>query len=163
MLLLLQKYIKGEGWYAFTYQYHVWLILQFEEKLMLNFFFYLMKSIQKMSQQVQRNVNNPLTSLHHSTLVKILISSKLEQRHDSWVEFLKRNHFETLVSTPKSIRKAPATVIDEVARIEAPKPSSPGITEEALQFIVKYWRKAKNGSAMSIPTSKSRGKKQRIE
>ena len=97
-----------------------------------------MKSIQKMSQQVQRNVNNPLTSLHHSGLVKILICSELEQRHDSWVKFLKRNQFETLVSTPKSIWKAPASVIDEVAHIEAPKPSPPGKTEEAPQFIIKY-------------------------
>ena len=39
VLLVLQKYITGEGWYAFTYQYHVRLLLHFEEKLTLNFHF----------------------------------------------------------------------------------------------------------------------------
>ena len=90
-----------------------------------------------MSQQVQKNIKNPLTSLHHSGLIKIFICFDLEQRHDSWVEFVKRNQFETLVSTLKSIQQAPATIIDEVARIEAHKPSSLGSMEEAPQFIVK--------------------------
>ena len=116
-----------------------------------------------MSQQVHQNVKNPLTSLHHSGLIKILFCFKLEERHDSWVEFLKRNEFETLISTPKSIRQAPVAVIEEVARTEAPKPSSPSNMEEAPQFIVKYQRKAKKGLTTSLSTSKSPGKKQRIE
>ena len=116
-----------------------------------------------MSQQVQWNIKNPLTSLHHSGLIKILICSKLDKRHDNWVKFLKRNQFENLVSTPKSIRQAPPALIDEVARTKAPKPSSPGNTEEAPQFIIKYRRKEKKGLATSISTIKSRGKKQRIE
>ena len=78
VLMVLQKFITGEGRYAFTYQYHVRLLLHFEEKLTLNFPFYLMKSLQKMSQQVQKNIKNPLTNLHHSGLIEILICFELE-------------------------------------------------------------------------------------
>ena len=90
MLLVLQKFIIGEGRYAFTYKYHVWFLLHFEEKLTLNFLlhfeekltlnfpFFPMKSIQKMSQQVQKNKKNPLTSLHHLGLIKILICFEME-------------------------------------------------------------------------------------
>ena len=112
---------------------------------------------------MQKNIKNPLMSLHHLGLIKILICFKLEQRHDSWVEFLKRNQFETLVSTPKLILQAPTSVIDEVARTESPKPSSLGSTEEAPQFIVKYRWNVKKGLGASISTSKSRGKKKRVE
>ena len=76
-------------------------------------------------------------SLHHSRLIKILICFELEQRHDSWVEFLKRNQFEALISTPKSIQQDPAAAIDEVARTEAHKPLSLGSTDEEAQFVVK--------------------------
>ena len=112
---------------------------------------------------MQKNKKNPLTSLHNSGLIKILICFELEQRHDNWLEFMKRNQFETLVSTPKSIRQAPTVIIDEVARTEAHKPSYLGSMEEAAQFIIKYRRKAKKCSTASTPKSKIRGKKQKRE
>ena len=77
--MVLQKFITGEGHYAFTYQYHVRLLLHFEEKLTLNFPFFMMKSLQKMSQEVQKSKKNPLTCLHHLGLIKILICFELEQ------------------------------------------------------------------------------------
>ena len=81
-----------------------------------------MKSLEKMSEQVQRSKKNRLTSLHHSGLIKILILFELEQQHNNWDEFLKRNQFETLTLTHKSTKQAPTTTTDEVARPNASKP-----------------------------------------
>lgn len=106
---------------------------------MLNFPFFLMKSLQKMRQQVQNSKKNPLRALHHSGLIKILICFELEQQNDSWDEFIKRNQFETLTPTPKSTQQAPTATTYEVTRLEESKPSSPGSTDDATQFMVKYW------------------------
>ena len=76
--MVLHKYITGEGWYAFTYQYHVSLLSHLEENLTLKFPFYLMKSIQNMSQQVQKNIKNPFMNLHHSRLIIKFICFELE-------------------------------------------------------------------------------------
>ena len=161
--MVLQKFITGEGCYTFTYQYHIWLLLHFEEKLALNFPFFLMKSLQKMRQQIQNSKKNHLTSLHHSGLIKILLFFKLEQWNYSWDEFLKRNQFVTLIPTPKSTHRSPAIAIDEVDHPEASKPSSPGSTDEPTQFMVKYWHGKKKGSAMTTSKRKVRGKKQKRE
>lgn len=163
VLIVLQKFITGETCYAFTYQYHVWLLLHFEEKLTLNFPFFFMKSLQKMSQQVQKNNKNPLMSLHHSGLIKILIFFELEKWHDSWVEFLKRNQFEAPIPTPKSTQKSPATAINEVTRLEGKKPLSPRSTDDAAQFVVKYQQGKKNDSAMTTSKKKWWGKKKKRE
>lgn len=46
-----------------------------------------------MSKQVKRNTQNPLSSLHHSGLIKILVCYDLEKRKDMWISFLNRNCF----------------------------------------------------------------------
>lgn len=47
-----------------------------------------------MSSQVSKKTKNPLTSLHHSGLIKILICFELQQCHDTWDNFVERNQFE---------------------------------------------------------------------
>lgn len=81
VLMVLQKFITGEGCYEFTYQYHVRMLLHSKAKMMPNFPFFLMKSLQKMSHQVLKNKKISLTSWHHSSLIKILICYELEQWH----------------------------------------------------------------------------------
>lgn len=46
-----------------------------------------------MSGKVRRNTQNPLPSLHHSSLIKILVCHELEQRKDTWIAFLNCNYF----------------------------------------------------------------------
>ena len=57
----------------------------------MNFPYFLCKSLVKMSGQVKINEHNPLSSLHHSSLIKILICYELEQRKDTWIAFLDHN------------------------------------------------------------------------
>ena len=46
-----------------------------------------------MSKQVKRNTQNPLSSLHHSGLIKILVCDELEKRKDTWISFFNRKRF----------------------------------------------------------------------
>jgi hypothetical protein len=54
-LEILQRYLTCEGRYALTYQYHVRILLHFESKELINFPYYLYKSLEKMSKMVKRN------------------------------------------------------------------------------------------------------------
>ena len=44
-----------------------------------------------MSGQVRRNAHNPLSSLHHFGLIKILICYEFEPKNDAWIAFLENN------------------------------------------------------------------------
>ena len=101
ILIVLQKYITREERYAATFQYHIRLLLHFEANMTLNFPFFLMKILQKMSSQVRKNTKTPLTSLHHSNLIKILMCYELQQRHETWENFMERNKFESPVPSIK--------------------------------------------------------------
>ena len=92
VLFVLQKIVTREGRYTLTFQYQIRLLLHFQSKLTLDFPLFLYKSLVKMSGQVKRNAHNPLSSLHHSGLIKILICYELEQRNDTWIAFLDRNY-----------------------------------------------------------------------
>lgn len=91
VLLILQKFVTGKGRYAPIFQYHIRLLLHFQSKQTLNFPYFLHRSLTKMSCQVRRNEHNPLSSLHHAGLIKILLYYELEKQQDSWLAFLKRN------------------------------------------------------------------------
>ena len=55
-----------------------------------------------MSYQVRRNENNPLSSLHHVGLIKIILCHELEKQKDSWYAFLERNRIGlTNILSPK--------------------------------------------------------------
>jgi hypothetical protein len=58
-LVILQRYLTCEGRYALTYQYHVRILLHFESKELINFPYYLHKSLEKMAKMVRRNSQNP--------------------------------------------------------------------------------------------------------
>ena len=93
LLFILQKLVTGEGRYNLTFQYHVRLLLHFEFGMTLNFPYFLYKSMVKMSRQVKKNTQNPLSSLHHLGLIKMLVCNALEKQNDTWVSFLNWNQF----------------------------------------------------------------------
>ena len=93
VLFVLQKYVIGEGRYTVTLQCHIRLLLLFESRMLLNFPYFLYKSLAKMSCQVQKNTRNPFASLHHSELIKLLIYHELQRKNDSWEGFLDKNQF----------------------------------------------------------------------
>jgi len=80
-LAILQRYLTWQGRYALTYQYHVRILLHFESKELINFPYYLHKSLEKMAKMVRRNNQNPQNSLYHHGLVKLLVEVELCKRN----------------------------------------------------------------------------------
>lgn len=138
--MVLHKFISGEGHYAITYEYHMRLLLRFEAKMTLNFPFFMMKSLQKMSSQVLKNKKNTLTSLHHQSLIKILICFKLQQCHDTWENSLERNQFKTPApsTNPTHRQKVLAALNEEVDPLESSKSWSPESADDMARFMVKH-------------------------
>jgi hypothetical protein len=69
----------------------------------LNMPFYLLMSLHKMSKNYKKHSLNPLSSLFHHGLIRILLLSHLAQIGDTWEDFLCRNNF----SLPESIVNSP--------------------------------------------------------
>ena len=71
--------------------------------MLLNFPYFLYKSLAQMSKKVQKNTKNPFASLHHSGLFKFLLSHELQRKNDSWEGFLSRNQFGVQITHTTTI------------------------------------------------------------
>jgi hypothetical protein len=68
----------------------------------LNIPFYLLMSLRKMSKRYQRQNLNPLSSLFHHVLIRIMFLSHLAQIENTWEDFLCQNNFALPESTMDS-------------------------------------------------------------
>lgn len=70
------------------YQYHLRLLVNFTAKNVMNLPYYLFKSLGRMAEKVQPKKDNPMFSLFHFPLIKILVMYELEKKKVSWKKFL---------------------------------------------------------------------------
>jgi hypothetical protein len=91
-----------EGRYGLVFLYHIRLLMLFLG-FKLNMPFYLLMSLFKMSKHYKKNILNPLSSLFHHDLIRIMLLSHLSQIEDTWENFFCRNNF----SLPKSTVSSP--------------------------------------------------------
>jgi hypothetical protein len=82
LLAILQRYLTCEGRYTIIFPCHARLLLHFTGTL-LNIPFFLLKSLKRMAEQVQK-ANEFRGSLFHFGLVKILIKSALSKKQETW-------------------------------------------------------------------------------
>jgi hypothetical protein len=82
LLAILQRYLMCEGRYTIIFPCHARLLLHFTGTL-LNIPFFLLKSLKRMVEQVQK-ANEFRGSLFHFGLVKILIKSALSKKQETW-------------------------------------------------------------------------------
>jgi hypothetical protein len=82
VLIILQRYLTCEGRYTIIFPCHARLLLHFTSTP-LNIPFFLLKSLKRMAEQVQR-VSEFRGSLFHFGLVKILITSALSKKQETW-------------------------------------------------------------------------------
>jgi hypothetical protein len=87
-LIIITRLITCEGRYSTFKACHFRLMAHFLFNKPLNFPFYFLKSLEKMSSQVRKNVTNPHNSLFHHGLIKLLILTKLEKHRQSWDAFI---------------------------------------------------------------------------
>jgi hypothetical protein len=87
-LIVITNIITCEGRYSIFKDCHFRLLAHFQFNKPMNFPFYLLKSIEKMSSQVCNNLANPHNILFHHILIKLLFITKLTKQGKTWDEFL---------------------------------------------------------------------------
>ena len=73
--------ITCEGKFSVFKSYHLHLLSHFVDKKYLNFPFFFLRSLEKMSNQVTKNIVNPKGSLYHHSLIKILILDQIKEHN----------------------------------------------------------------------------------
>jgi hypothetical protein len=74
-LIIITRLITCEGKYSTFKAFHFLLLAHFQFGKPMNFPFYFLKSLEKMSSQVHKNVTNPHHNLFHHGLIKLLVIS----------------------------------------------------------------------------------------
>jgi hypothetical protein len=87
-LIVITRLITCEGRYSTFKACHFRLLAHFQFNKPLNFPFYFLKSLEKMSSQVRKNVTNPHNNLFHHGLIKLLVLAELEKQGQTWDEFI---------------------------------------------------------------------------
>jgi hypothetical protein len=87
-LIVITRLITCEGRYSTFKACHFRLLAHFQFNKPLNFPFYFLKSLEKMSSQVRKNVTNPHNNLFHHGLIKLLVLAELEKQGKTWDAFI---------------------------------------------------------------------------
>jgi hypothetical protein len=85
--MVITRLITCEGRYYVFKAYPFWLLSHFQFNKPLNFPFYFLKSLEKMSSQVRKDVTHPHNNLFHHELIKLLVLAELEKQGKMWDEF----------------------------------------------------------------------------
>jgi hypothetical protein len=137
VLIILQRYLTCEGRYTIIFPCHDRLLLHFTGTP-LNIPFFLLKSLKRMTEQVQR-VSEFRGSLFHFGLIKILITSALSKKQETWDLFtaktLARAQSKAKKVKPVSPHKKPNPKIKKVKTLTKdsardPEPEPPIHDEE---------------------------------
>jgi hypothetical protein len=101
LLKIIQRYFTCEGRFNTLYPYHIRLLLHFTGKFEMNFPYYLLRSIGKISERIQAKSKDVDSSLFHSGLIRMLVSKELGKKDISWENFVVTSHFKLdLAPTP---------------------------------------------------------------
>jgi hypothetical protein len=87
-LIVITRLITCEGRYSTFKSCHFRLRAHFIFNKPLNFPFYFIKILEKMSSQVRKNVTNPHNSLFHHGLIKLFFLAELEKQGQTWDAFI---------------------------------------------------------------------------
>ena len=127
-LTIIIHLITCEGKFSVFKSFHIHLLALFFYQKFLNFPFYFLRILEKMSSQVIKNTIKPKGSLYHHSLIKFLIFDQLKKRNQTWDTFLfkvlnphinirkfpRRLHNHESSQTPYAEKKIPNIVhIDE--------------------------------------------------
>jgi hypothetical protein len=101
LILILKQFIMCQGRYGLVFLYHIRLLMLFLG-FKINMPFYLLMSLYNMSKCYKKQILNPLSSLFHHGLIRILLLSHLAQIGDTCENFMCRNDFSQPESTMNS-------------------------------------------------------------
>ena len=135
-LIVITIIITCEGRYFVFKAFHFCLLAHFQFNKPLNFPFYFLKSLEKISSKVRNNVANPHNSLFHHSLIKLLVITKLTKQGKTWDEFLYQfsNPHLTVKTNKKSL---------DLGIVTPSKPHSPKTLNPPTQTLSMFEQKAK--------------------
>jgi hypothetical protein len=135
-LIIITRLITCEGRYFVFKDCHFHLLAHFQFNKPLNFPFYFLKILEKMSSQVRKNLANPHNNLFHHGLIKLLVISELTKQSKTWDDFLYQ------FSNPHLTVKIRKRSVDSGV-FTPPKPHSPKTPKPPVQTISLSDKKAK--------------------
>ena len=127
-LIVITRLITCEDKYSTFKSRHFRLLAHFQFNKPLNFPFYFLKSLEKMSSQVRKNVTKPHNNLFHHGLIKLLVLAELEKQGKTWDAFIYQ--FANPHLTIKTIKN---TLV--LRTIYPSKPHSPRTSNPHTQVI----------------------------
>lgn len=93
-LLVFKKFITCEGIFGSMFFYHMQLMMHFLEGNEINFPYFLLNSLKKMTGNNQRKIQSIENTMYQHDLIKILIEAHFKNIGDDWESFLVINHFK---------------------------------------------------------------------
>jgi len=87
-LRILQSYVTCEGRYSFVFKYHFRFLQHLVGVSRMNLPFFFLKSLQKMASKIKEQDDHTSQSLFHHGLIKLIISTVLQQEGRNWDFFL---------------------------------------------------------------------------
>jgi hypothetical protein len=147
-LIIITRLITCEGRYSTFKACYFRLLAHFLFNKSLNFPFYFLKSLEKMSSQVRKNVTNPHNSLFHHGLIKLLVLTKLEKQGKNWDAFIYQ--FANPHFTVKTVKNPLSLKTISPSKPHSPK--TPNSLAQTLSLPEQYQK------LVDIPTSSSRKK-----
>ena len=91
---VVQRYIACEGRFTNIFRYYLSFLLHLNGESRLKLPYYPFKSIEKMVTQVRNQPDHSSRSVFHHSLIKLLITTKLETIHIYWQHFIFWSGFE---------------------------------------------------------------------
>ena len=88
MIGIIQSYITCDGRFASVFKCHVIFLQHLNHKSRTNFPFFLLKSLQKMSNIIKGQSDHTNQSLFHHGLIKLIIRTVLQKENRSRDHFL---------------------------------------------------------------------------
>jgi hypothetical protein len=115
-LIVITRLITCADRYSIFKACHFLLLAHFQFNKPLNFPFYFLKSLDRMSSQVRKNVTNPHNNLFHHGLIKLFVLVELEKQGKMWDEFIYQfaNPHITIKTSKKTL---------DLGIVTPPKPS----------------------------------------
>jgi len=94
LMKLIMRYFSCEGWFSRLYAYHIRLLMHFTRVRMMNIYYFICQSIQKMTTLVQHKTpQQQFNDIYHFSLIKILVVHQLGLQGITWEDFISREFF----------------------------------------------------------------------
>ena len=85
---ILKSYITCEGRFDLVFKYHISFLQHLNQQSKMNFPFFFLKSIQKISNRIKGHMDHTHQSVFHNGLIKLIICTVLQKKSRSWDHFL---------------------------------------------------------------------------